>query len=68
MKQLLKLHSQHQIQIRDAVARLETMPDVINVKRLINHNHGYRLRVGDYRVLRLGIRYQNRQCSGGRET
>jgi mRNA-degrading endonuclease RelE of RelBE toxin-antitoxin system len=51
VKQLLKLHSQHQIQIRDAVARLETMPDVINVKRLINHNHGYRLRVGDYRVL-----------------
>ena len=27
------------------------MPDVINVKKLINHSHGYRLRVGDYRVL-----------------
>jgi mRNA-degrading endonuclease RelE of RelBE toxin-antitoxin system len=51
VKQLLKLHAQHQVQIRDAVTRLETMPDVINVKKLINHSHGYRLRVGDYRVL-----------------
>jgi mRNA-degrading endonuclease RelE of RelBE toxin-antitoxin system len=27
------------------------MPDVNNVKALIHHEYGYRLRVGDYRVL-----------------
>lgn len=51
MKQLLKLHAQHQIQVRDAVSKLAEMPDVNNVKALIHHEYGYRLRVGDYRVL-----------------
>jgi mRNA-degrading endonuclease RelE of RelBE toxin-antitoxin system len=51
VKQLLKLHPHHQVQIRDAVTRLEAMPDVNNVKSLINHGQGDRLRVGDYRVL-----------------
>ncbi|SDH57286.1 type II toxin-antitoxin system RelE family toxin [Pseudomonas abietaniphila] len=51
VKQLLKLHTQHQVQIRDAITRLEQMPDVVNVKNLVNHAYGYRLRVGDYRVL-----------------
>ena len=27
------------------------MPDVINVKSLTHHEYGYRLRVGNYRVL-----------------
>ena len=51
MKQLLKLHPQHQVQVRDAVTRLEAMPDVNNVKALANHPHGFRLRAGNYRVL-----------------
>ncbi|MCI8213006.1 cytotoxic translational repressor of toxin-antitoxin stability system [Pseudomonas sp. S25] len=51
VKQLLKLHTLHQLQIRDAVTRLTVMPDVPNVKMLVRHEHGYRLRVGDYRVL-----------------
>lgn len=51
MKQLLKLHPQHQVQVRDAVTRLEAMPDVNNVKALANHTHGFRLRAGNYRVL-----------------
>lgn len=51
MKQLLKLHTQHQTQVRDAVSKLATMPDVNNVKTLSHHEYGYRLRVGDYRVL-----------------
>ena len=51
VKQLLKLHSQHQVQIRDAVFELKDMPDVINVKSLTRHEYGYRLRVGNYRVL-----------------
>ena len=51
MKQLLKLHTRHQVQIRDAVSKLESMPDVNHVKALAGHSYGYRLRVGDYRVL-----------------
>ena len=51
VKQLLKLHSQHQVQIRDAVTELKDMPDVINIKSLNHHEYGYRLRVGNYRVL-----------------
>jgi mRNA-degrading endonuclease RelE of RelBE toxin-antitoxin system len=51
VKQLLKLHSRHQVQIRDAITQLEEIPNVVNVKNLANHAYGYRLRVGDYRVL-----------------
>lgn len=51
VKQLLRLHSQHQRQVRDAVSALEYMPDVANVKTLVNHSKGYRLRAGNYRVL-----------------
>lgn len=51
VKQLLKLHSRHQVQIRDAVSGLKDMPDVINIKSLTDHDYGYRLRVGNYRVL-----------------
>lgn len=51
VKQLLKLHTLHQVQIRDAVTKLSSMPDVSNVKALIQHEHGYRLRVGNHRVL-----------------
>ena len=51
MKQLLKLQLRHQVQIRDAVSKLESMPDVTHVKSLAGHSCGYRLRVGDCRVL-----------------
>ncbi|QDQ85794.1 type II toxin-antitoxin system RelE family toxin [Paraburkholderia megapolitana] len=50
-KQLRKLDRQHQVAIRDRVNTLTTMPDCQNVKALTSHNYGYRLRVGDYRVL-----------------
>ena len=51
VKQLLRLHTYHQQQVRNAVSALERMPDAVNVKALVNHPHGYRLRVGNYRVL-----------------
>ncbi|WP_347904981.1 type II toxin-antitoxin system RelE/ParE family toxin [Pseudomonas purpurea] len=51
VKQLLRVHALHRTQIRDAVTCLERMPDVINVKALSLHDYGYRLRVGNYRVL-----------------
>ncbi|RKE35280.1 mRNA-degrading endonuclease RelE of RelBE toxin-antitoxin system [Paraburkholderia sp. BL23I1N1] len=50
-KQLRKLDSQHQVQIRNGVATLSAMPDCQNVKALTNHEYEYRLRVGNYRVL-----------------
>lgn len=51
VKQLLRLHTQQQVHIRDAVTGLEHMPDVTNVNALSHHAYGYRLRVGNYRVL-----------------
>ena len=50
-KQLRKLDRQHQTTIRDGVSSLSAMPDCQNVKALTNHQYGYRLRVGNYRVL-----------------
>jgi mRNA interferase RelE/StbE len=50
-KQLRKLDKQMQSPIRDAVTKLATMPTCQNVKALTNHSSGYRLRVGNYRVL-----------------
>ncbi len=50
-KQLRKLDVQLQKPIRDAVTSLETMPDCQNVKSLTSHDYGYRLRIGNYRVL-----------------
>ncbi|VVO21042.1 type II toxin-antitoxin system RelE family toxin [Pseudomonas fluorescens] len=51
VKQLLRLHTQQQVHIRDAVTGLEHMPDVTHVNALSHHTYGYRLRVGNYRVL-----------------
>lgn len=45
--------------VYDAVEGLANWPDCRNVKPLANHEYGYRLRVGRYRVLfdvRDGIR------------
>ena len=50
-KQLRKLDKQLQKPIVEAVKSLEDMPDCKNVKQLVNHVYGYRLRVGNYRVL-----------------
>ena len=50
-KQLRKIDRQHQITIRDGVNALAAMPDSQNIKALTNHQYGYRLRIGNYRVL-----------------
>jgi len=51
-KQLLKLDHQARVQVRDEVGlKLSTFPFGTGVKALIDHSHGYRLRVGNYRVL-----------------
>ena len=50
-KQLRKMDRQHQATIRDGIGALAAMPDCQNVKALADHRYGYRLRIGNYRVL-----------------
>lgn len=38
-------------EIKNAVATLSDFPSNMQVKRLVNHRHEYRLRIGRYRVL-----------------
>jgi mRNA-degrading endonuclease RelE of RelBE toxin-antitoxin system len=51
VKQLGRLNKADRPVIYDAVQELARMPNVQNVKKLVNHTYGYRLRVGNYRVL-----------------
>lgn len=37
--------------MRDAAKSLESMPNCQNVKALTSHTFGYRLRVGNFRIL-----------------
>lgn len=39
------------INIEEAVSALSNLPTAKNVKPLTNHQYGYRLRVGNYRIL-----------------
>lgn len=50
-KQLRKLDKPQQRTVVQAVGELAAMPQCQNVKALTNHQYGYRLRVGNYRVL-----------------
>ncbi|API73217.1 type II toxin-antitoxin system RelE family toxin [Ralstonia pseudosolanacearum] len=50
-RQLRKLDRQHQRGLVEAVGQLEAMPHCRQVRALREHRYGYRLRVGDYRVL-----------------
>ncbi|WP_211451626.1 type II toxin-antitoxin system RelE family toxin [Collimonas antrihumi] len=50
-KQLRKKDEPIRGPIRDAVSTLAAMPGCQNVKALTRHEYGYRLRVGNYRVL-----------------
>ena len=51
LKQLRKIDRQDNVAIRQAVNELAAMPACAGVKALTNHQYGYRLRVGRYRVL-----------------
>lgn len=50
IRQLRKLDAADGAKIRSACRGLAAMPHCANVKALVNHAHGYRLRVGNYRV------------------
>jgi len=51
LKQLLRFPEVDRIHVLDAVSKLEAFPAAQNVKSLSQHQYGYRLRVGRYRVL-----------------
>lgn len=51
VKQLRKIAKPDQSKIYDAVQELVRMPNVQQVKALTRHQYGYRLRVGQYRVM-----------------
>jgi len=50
-KQLRKIDQKEQGTIIDAVDGLAQFPNTKNVVALTKHDYGYRLRVGNYRVL-----------------
>ena len=51
LKQLRKIPSQDGVAIRKRVnEELVDLTQARNVKALVNHDYGYRLRVGNYRV------------------
>lgn len=51
LKQLKKLGDKPaQARIPSVTAELARLPDLANIKAPTNHQYGYRLRVGDYRV------------------
>ena len=49
-KQLMQIDRASQTRVYEAVGGLAHFPDCANVKPLVNHRYGYRLRVGRYRV------------------
>lgn len=51
LKQAAKLPAADRGKVSVAVGTLVDLPAAKNVKVLTNHSHGYRLRVGNYRVL-----------------
>lgn len=51
VKQLDKIQAEQQRRIREATRRLEDSETWGDVRKLVNHEYDYRLRVNDYRVL-----------------
>ena len=50
LKQMTKLPSDVRSAVVSGVSGLKDFPNCQNVKKLTNHQYGYRLRVGNYRV------------------
>ncbi|MNK94181.1 hypothetical protein D3C87_1143740 [compost metagenome] len=51
VKQWLRVPAADQRRIAAEVGKLKLFPSASNVKALTNHQFGYRLRVGQYRIL-----------------
>ncbi len=50
-KDIMKISEPIKSKIKEKILLLSDFPDVSNIKKLVNHNPAYRMRVGDYRVL-----------------
>jgi mRNA-degrading endonuclease RelE of RelBE toxin-antitoxin system len=50
IRQLKKFQTSERLLISEAVMALEKWPDCTNVKSLVNHKYGYRLRLGRFRI------------------
>lgn len=50
-KQLSRIDGSDRSRIVHAVSALADLPNAQNIKALTSHQYGYRLRVGNYRVL-----------------
>ncbi len=50
IRQLKKFQTSERLLISEAVMALEKWPDCKNVKSLVNHKYGYRLRLGRFRI------------------
>ncbi len=51
IKDLKKIDKSQRGKIKEAVKSLQNFPNLSQLKRLVNYNPKYRLRVGDYRIL-----------------
>ncbi len=51
LRDLKKIDKSTAVQILQKVQRLESYPDVSNIKKLKKHYPPFRYRIGDYRVL-----------------
>ena len=51
LRQLRKVDAGARGEVINAVDSLALMPKVMQVQALVRHQYGYRLRVGDFRVL-----------------
>ncbi|MEK6553157.1 MAG: type II toxin-antitoxin system RelE/ParE family toxin [Bacteroidota bacterium] len=51
IKDLSKLLPNHRSKVLSAISSLKNFPNIGNVKRLMNFDFAFRLRVGDYRIL-----------------
>jgi len=51
IKDLKKINEPFKSKIKKEILNLKNFPNVKNIKKLVNFEPSYRLRIGDYRVL-----------------
>jgi len=51
IKDLKNINEPFNSKIKDEILKLKNFPDVNNIKKLVNFEPAYRLRVGNYRIL-----------------
>ena len=59
IKDLSKLLPNHRSKVLSAISSLKNFPNIGNVKRLVNFDFAFRLRVGDYRAV-VSVDFENK--------